>query len=142
MPSPTATIRPTSADTRLASKSLSRSLITSEISRVLMPIFVLVLLGSRQPAAQLLQPGGDARVDDVVPVLQLHPTEDARVDHDAHAYVFLESFRKLSRDAFPVGRLEGDRGRHRRVDAPRRLVGQTMKLFLDRRRFADATRLD
>src|SRR5579859_4434190 len=37
MPSLVATMRPTSADTRLASKSFNRSLMTSEISLVLMP---------------------------------------------------------------------------------------------------------
>src|SRR5438309_1388948 len=58
MPSPTATMRPTSAETRLASKSFKRSLMTSEISRVLM--LNLSLLRGRQPAAQLLAMfGGD-----------------------------------------------------------------------------------
>src|SRR5438034_896719 len=77
MPSPTATMRPTSAETRLASKSFKRSFMTSEISRVLM--LNSSLLRGRQPAAQLLQSSGDTRVDDPVTVLQFHAAEDARI---------------------------------------------------------------
>src|SRR5439155_545963 len=94
MPSPTATMRPTSAETRLASKSFKRSLMTSEISRVLM--LTSSLLRGRQPAAQLVQSSGDARVDDPVAVLQFHPAEDARINDDAQPYVLVETFRQLA----------------------------------------------
>src|SRR5207237_749298 len=100
MPSPTATIRPTSADTRLASKSLSRSLMTSEISLVLIPTRFLLLsaprLRGRQAAAQLLQPGGHTRVDDPVSVLKLQPADDARIDDDAQPALFVQTFRQLA----------------------------------------------
>src|SRR2546426_1060138 len=84
------TMRPMSAETRLASKSFKRSLMTSEISRVLM--LNLSLLRGRQPAAQLLQSSGDAGVDDPVAVLQFHPAEDPRIDDEAQAYVLVQTF--------------------------------------------------
>src|SRR6266550_4339197 len=146
MPSPTATIRPTSADTRLASKSLSRSLMTSEISLVLIPTRLLLLsaprLRSRQAAAQLLQPGGHTRVDDPVSVLKLQPADDARIDDDAQPDLFVQTFRQLPFDALAVGTLELDRRGHGCADPTGRLVGQTLKLVLDRGRFVDASGFD
>src|SRR2546426_4066787 len=140
MPSPTATMRPTSAETRLASKSFKRSLMTSEISRVLM--LNSSLLRSRQPAAQLLQTSGDAGVDDPVAVLQFHPAEDARIDDDAQPYVLVETFRQLASDPVAIGCFELDRGRHGRPDTPRRLVAQALKLVVDILHLVDAARLD
>src|SRR5712692_1726364 len=100
MPSPVATIRPTSVATRLASKSFRRSLMTSEISLVLMPTLFLYLLRSvRQAAAQLLQSVGKAGVDEVVAVLQFEPADDAAVDRCGKAHLFAESGRKLLADA-------------------------------------------
>src|SRR5579864_2370586 len=97
MPSLAATIRPTSADTRLASKSLSRSLMTSEISFVLMPTSLSISLRhAGQAAAQLLQFVGHAGVDDAVAVLKLEPADDARVDHDLDADLFVQAFRQLA----------------------------------------------
>src|SRR5258708_34760147 len=84
MPSLVATIRPTSVATRLASKSFSRSLMTSEISFVLIPTWFFPLGCVRQAAAQLLQLGGDARVDQVVAVLELEAPQDRLVDDDRH----------------------------------------------------------
>src|SRR6266480_6209826 len=118
MPSPTATMRPTSAETRLASKSFKRSLMTSEISRVLM--LTSSLLRGRQPAAQLVQSSGDARVDDPVAVLQFHPAKDARIDDDAQPYVLVETFRQLASDPVAIGRFELDRGLHDRPPPPPR----------------------
>src|SRR5467141_721492 len=104
MPSPTATMRPTSADTRLASKSLSRSLMTSEISLVLIPTHLL--LGGRQTAAQLLQPGGDGRVGDVVSVLKPQPADDGRVDDHGEPYFFAQTLRELLLHAVAIVALE------------------------------------
>src|SRR6266550_1696062 len=134
MPSPTATMRPTSAETRLASKSFKRSLMTSEISRVLM--LNSSLLRGRQPAAQLVQSSGDARVDDPVAVLQFHPAKDARIDDDAQPYVLVETFRQFASDPVAIGRFELDRGRDGGPDTPRGLVGPGLKLLVD------AARLD
>src|SRR5439155_13616207 len=140
MPSPTATMRPTSAETRLASKSFKRSFMTSEISRVLM--LNSSLLRGRQPAAQLLQSSGDARVDDPVTVLQFHAAEDARIDDDAQPYVLVETFRQLASDPVAIGRFELDRGRDGGPDTPRGLVGQALKLLVDVLHLVDAARLD
>src|SRR5690348_3130120 len=137
MPSPTATIRPTSADTRRASKSLSRSLMTSEISLVLMP--TCFSLRSRQPAAELLQLRGHARVDDAVAVLQLHPAEDARVDDEAETDLLVEPPGKLACDAVAVLVLELDRRRHRCAHASRGHVGQPLELLVDVQGLADST---
>src|SRR6266571_4002004 len=140
MPSPTATMRPTSAETRLASKSFKRSLMTSEISRVLM--LNSSLLRGRQPAAQLLQSSGDTRVDDPVTVLQFHAAEDARIDDDAQPYVLVETFRQLASDPVAIGRFELDRGRHGGPDTPRGLVGQALKLLVDVLHLVDAAGVD
>src|SRR5947209_9586612 len=99
MPRPTATMRPTSAYTRLASKSFKRSLMTSEISFVLMPNLASPCLRRRQPAPELFQSRGHSGVDEAVSVLQLHAAEDARVDDDGHSYVLLEAPRQLARDS-------------------------------------------
>src|SRR5215467_1362467 len=140
MPSPTATMRPTSAATRLASKSFSRSLMTSEISFVLMPTFLL--LRGRQPAAQLLQPGGDARIHDTVAVLQLQSAKDAGVDDDGQPDVLAQPLRKLLLDAVPVLACQLDRGRHRRADAAGRLIREPLILLVDLGRLIHAARLD
>src|SRR5215467_5837564 len=140
MPSPTATMRPTSAATRLASKSFSRSLMTSEISFVLMPTFLL--LRGRQPAAQLLQPGGDARIHDPVAVLQLQSAKDAGVDDDGQPDVLAQPLRKLPLDAVPVLTWQLDRGRHGRADAARRLIREPLILVVDLRCLLDTARLD
>src|SRR5260370_6930693 len=100
MPSPTATMRPTSAEIRLASKSLSRSLMTSEISLVLIP--TSCLLGGRQAATQLLQPSGDAGVDDAVAVLQPQPADDAWIDHDREPHILLQPPAHLLGDSLPA----------------------------------------
>src|SRR5437773_4180923 len=140
MPSPTATMRPTSAETRLASKSFKRSFMTSEISRVLM--LNSSLLRGRQPAAQLLQSSGDARVDDPVTVLQFHAAEDARIDDDAQPYVLVEAFRQFASDPVAIGRFELDRGRHGGPDTPRGLVRQALKLLVDVLHLVDAAGVD
>src|SRR5256885_9312007 len=140
MPSPTATMRPTSAETRLASKSFKRSFMTSEISRVLM--LNSSLLRGRQPAAQLLQSSGDARVDDPVTVLQFHAAEDARIDDDAQPHVLVETFRQLASNPVAIGRFELDRRRHGRPDTPRGLVGQALKLLVDVLHLVDAAGVD
>src|SRR6059058_3582940 len=100
MPSPTATIRPTSADTRLASKSLSRSLMTSEISLVLIPT---------SPSPKWPPDGGEAAatwchggVDDAISVLKLQPPDDSRVDDDAQPHLFVEAFRQLLLDTVAI----------------------------------------
>src|SRR5260370_40134908 len=114
MPSPVATIRPTSVATRLASKSFKRSLMTSEISLVLMPTLFLYLLRSvRQAAAQLLQSVGKAGVDEVVAVLQFEPADDAAVDSCGKAHLFAQSGRQLLSDAIAVVRPELFPGGHR-----------------------------
>src|SRR6266480_1487824 len=125
MPSPTATMRPTSAETRLASKSFKRSFMTSEISRVL-----------------LLQSSGDTRVDDPVTVLQFHAAEDARIDDDAQPYVLVETFRQFACDPVAIGRFELDRGRHGGPDTPRGLVRQALKLLVDVLHLVDAAGVD
>src|SRR5919201_1712844 len=126
MPSPTATMRPTSAETRLASKSLSLSLMTSEISLVLMPNFFL--LGRREPAPQLLQSRGHTGVDDVIAVLKPQAAEDARVDDHVQAYLFLEPPRQLACDTVAILRRELDRGRDRGPHATCGVVGEAVEL--------------
>src|ERR1700687_1798706 len=109
MPSLVATMRPTSVETRLASKSLSRCLMTSEIS--LGSIGTRLLLRSfRQSAAQLLQSGGDTRVDEVVAILELQPTQDCGIDLEPEADLLAQALRKLVRDAVTIMRCELDRG--------------------------------
>src|SRR3982074_2615450 len=96
MPSLVATMRPTSVETRLASESLSLCLITSEIS--LGSIDTRLLLRSfRQAAAQLLQSGGDAGVDQVVAVLELQTTKDCRVHLELQADVLAQALGQLVR---------------------------------------------
>src|SRR6266446_6500832 len=136
MPSPTATMRPTSALTRLASKSFNRSLMTSEISFVLMPTYFL--LGSRQAAAKLLQSGGYARVDDPVAVLQFHPAKNSGIDLDAEPHIPVQPLRQLARHPVAIVCLELDRRRHRGPDPPRGVVGQVLKLLVDLLRLVDA----
>src|SRR2546423_7849593 len=140
MPSPTATMRPTSADTRLASKSFNLSLMTSEISFVLIPNSDL--LGGRQSASQLLQPRGDGRVGDVVAVLQSQPADDARVDGDGEPDLFLQLRRQLHGDALPVVRTQRDRRGDGGAHATRSIVGQALKLIFDRGRLGDSPGFD
>src|SRR5215471_7977141 len=100
MPSPTATMRPTSLETSFASKSLSLSLMTSEISFVLM--LTRPLLACRQPAAKLLQTGGDGGVDDAVAVLELQAAEDSRVGDHREMDLFADALRQLLLDPVSV----------------------------------------
>src|SRR5258708_12652244 len=101
MPSLVATMRPTSVETRLASKSLSLCLITSEIS--LGSIDTRLLLRSfRQAAAQLLQSGGDAGVDPVVAALELQPPKDCRVHLKLHACLLAPALGHFVRYTVPT----------------------------------------
>src|SRR6266568_4697493 len=137
MPSLVATMRPTSVATSVAPKFLSLSLMTSEISFVLIPNLLLLLRGFRQPAAQLLQAGGDAGVDEAVSVLELEPAEDVRVDLDAHGHFLAEALRELGGDAVPLLAAKLDRGGDRRAHAPGCLVGKTLVLLDDAVDFFD-----
>src|SRR5258706_1421595 len=127
IPSLVATMRPTSVDTRLASKSFRRSLMTSEISFVLIPIFLPS--GLDEAAAQLLQPRGDGGVDESVSVLELEAAEDARVDLGAQRDLLAETRRELARDlvALVTGQVDG--GGDQRAHAPCGLVGEGVELL-------------
>ena len=85
---------------------------------------------------------GDARVDDPIPVLKLEPTDDAGVDDHAQPDLFVETFRELALDAIAVRPLELDRCGHDGADATGRVVGQALKLLLDRPRFVGSPRFD
>src|SRR5258706_12223128 len=143
MPSPVATIRPTSVATRLASKAFRRSLMTSEISLVLMPtLFLYLLRGVRQAAAQLLQSVGKAGVDEVIAVLQFEPADNAAVDCCGKAHLFAESGRELLADAIAVIRREVHRGGHSGPDPPCRIIREVLVLLHDASNLADAASLN
>src|SRR5258706_11964301 len=143
MPSPVATIRPTSVATRLASKAFRRSLMTSEISLVLMPtLFLYLLRGVRQAAAQLLQSVGKAGVDEVIAVLQFEPADDAAVDCRGKAHLFAESGRQLLADAIAVIRRELDSGSHGCPHATCRVVREVLVFLDDAGDLIDAASLD
>src|SRR5690242_3450881 len=141
MPSPTATMRPVSADTRLASKSFSRSLMTSEISLVLMPTYQKLLIHDQAPP-QLLEPGRDAGIDDVVAKLQSQAAENSRVDVDAQPHIFAQPPRELACDVIAVRGRQLDRRGRDRSHATCRFVAQPLKLRLDVGGLLDAARLD
>src|ERR1700737_2350166 len=130
MPSLVATMRPTSVETRLASKALSRCLITSEIS--LGSIGTRPLLRSfRQSAAQLLQSGGDTGVDKVVAVLELQPTQDGGIHLDSKSDLLAQALGQLVRDAVTIMLCELDRRRDGGADAAGRCVGERFVLVDD-----------
>src|SRR6185312_12991590 len=141
MPSPVATMRPTSVATRLASKSFRRSLMTSEISLVLIPTLLFLLGGVRQSASQLLQSGGEGGVDQVIAVLDLEAADDPAVDDRLDADLRTQLFRQLIGHLAPLLGAELDRARHDRVDLARRLIGQALELVGDPGRLADPSGL-
>src|SRR5216683_1504218 len=130
MPSLVATMRPTSVDTRLASKSLSLCLMTSEIS--LGSIDTRLLLRSfRQAAAQLLQSGGDAGVDQVVAVLELQTAKDCRVHLELQADALAQALGQLVRDTVAIVRCQLDRRRDGGTDTARRGISERFVLVND-----------
>src|SRR5919197_6384409 len=115
MPSPTLITRPMSAVTVWASKSLSRSLMTSLICPLSTWCFLPLRSDVRELAPELLQPRAHAGVDEPVSGLQDEASQDARVDADVEPHLPAQPAREVADEPLPV--LGAQRHRRRRHGA-------------------------